>query len=88
MLQYAYDGDDKGAEYLDNIWVNWQGKTNEFIDDDKIFFYGVNVDWCVTCNFNKKTALDSIRVLELFKRKTSFQCEVNLPPKKTKYINS
>ena len=45
---------------------------NQFVDSDKIVFGGVTVYWCVTCEFNKIVALDSIRTLGLFKRKHYF----------------
>ena len=73
--------------YLDHIWGNWQGNITQFVDADKIVFDGVTVDWCVKCKFNKTLTLDSIRTLDIFKRKTSLQCEVTLITKLTKYKN-
>ena len=55
------------------------------MDADKILFYNVTVDSCITCKFNKIVALDSIRTPDLFQKKNVLPYEVTLLPKMIEY---
>ena len=59
----------------------------QFLDADKTVLDDVTFDLCTTCKIQKIMALDSIRTLELYQRKTLLQCEANLPTKMVKYTN-
>ena len=44
-------------------------KMTQFLDNNKIVFDDITVDWCVTFKFNRVMALDSIRTFDMFQRK-------------------
>ena len=46
-------------------------KMTQFLDNNKIVFDDITVDWCITFIFNKIMALDSIRTFDMFQGKYS-----------------
>lgn len=52
------------------VWKAWSPELqNQLMQQGKVVFVDYTAAWCVTCQVNKKTTLDQVKVLEAFQTK-------------------
>ena len=58
--------------FVDRKDIKWEEFIEEsllkYIEDNRIILIDVTADWCVTCNFNKVTTLNSKTLAEFFNK--------------------
>ncbi len=72
----------------EEIWKKFdETKLNSLINSERTIFIDITADWCVTCQFNKITTLDSKSMLEYFEEKNVYLLRADWTNKDKKILN-